>query len=153
MKKKITPKLIELARELSLAGFTHRQIAKSLNISPTTLYANADIMNTIKEAEDILRINIANDIRNSSGKGEVSAQIFLSKRLNLFTTSYKMPQIKTVESALTQISRINSDLASGLIPQELANNLIKNCLAFVNAFEVNELAKEIEEIKERLDKK
>ena len=146
MKSKITPKLIKDAKEYALSGFTHRQIAKSLNISPTTLYKNVDIMNTINKAEDELRRDIAQDIRTSSNNGEVSAQIFLSKRLNLYSTTYKMPQIKTVKTALTQISRINSDLANGVLPVELANNLIKNIDLFLKAFEVNELEKRIEQL-------
>jgi len=151
MKKKVTPEFIAEARDLSLSGFTHLQIQKSLGISHTTFYAHPELIDTIREAEQELRLDIVNDIKSSSNNGEVAAQIFLSKRLNLFTTSYKMPQIKTVKSALVQISRINADLANGVLPPELASSLIKNIDTFIKAFEVSELAKEVENIKELLE--
>jgi len=151
MKKKITPELIAIARDLASSGFSHLQIMKSVGISSAAFYRNIELVTTIREAENELRQQIALDIKSSSQNGEVSAQIFLSKRLNLYGTSYKMPQIKTVKSAMNQISRINSDLANGVLPPELANNLVKNIEVFVRAHEVNELALEIEAIKERLD--
>ena len=149
MKKKVTPEFIAEAKELALSGFTHLQIQKSLGISHTTFYAHPELIATIREAEQELRLAIVNDIKSSSNNGEVAAQIFLSKRLNLFTTSYKMPQIKTVKSALTQISRINADLANGVLPPELANNLIKNIDTFIKAFEVSELEKRIEALEDK----
>ena len=148
MKKKITPALIAEARELAKDGFSHLQIAKSIGVASSTLYADSEMMDTIYEAEMELRKEIANDIRNSSNNGEVSAQIFLSKRLNLHHTSYKMPQIKTVKSAMSQISRINSDLASGALPTELATSLIKNIETFIKAHEVNVLEERIISLEE-----
>lgn len=149
MNKKIKPEQITKAREYALNGFTHRQIAKSLGISHSTLYANSDIMDTIRKAEDDLREKIANDIIHSSSKGEVSVQIFLTKRLNLFSVSYKMPQIKSISSALTQLARINADLASGELPIELANNLIKNIELFMKAYEIHELEERITILEKR----
>ena len=143
MKKKITPELIAKAREFALMGFSHLQICSSIGISSSTFYADSDMTDTIKEAEAELRAKIAKNIQDSADVGEVSAQIFLSKRLNLYGTSYKMPQIKTVSSALEQIARINKDLANGMLPPELANNLIKNIDTFVKTFEVSELEKRI----------
>ncbi len=143
MVKKVTPKLIAKAKEYALCGFSHLQIAKSVGIANSTLYADSNLMDTIREAESELREQIANDIKASSGSGEVSAQIFLSKRLNLYQTQYKMPQIKSVKTALTQISRVNSDLADGTLPPELANNLIKNIETFIKAYEVSTLEERI----------
>ncbi len=148
MKKKITPTLIAEARELAKDGFSHLQIAKSIGISSSTLYADSDMMDTIRGAEDELRREIANDIRNSSNNGEVSAQIFLSKRLNLHHTSYKMPKVISVSGAMSQISRINSDMAAGLLPLELGNTLIKNLETYLKAFEVNELEQRIISLEE-----
>lgn len=139
MKKKITPKLIAEAREFALSGFSHLQIMKCIGISNSAFYKNEELLHTIREAEAELRQQIADDIRNSSNMGEVSAQIFLSKRLNLYHTSYKMPQIKSVKTALTQIARVNADLANGNIPPELASSLIKNIETFIKAYEVSDL--------------
>ena len=150
MKKKVTPKLIAEAREYALSGFTHRQICLSVGISPATFYKHIDLVNTIRQAEDDLRRDIAEDIKTSSNNGEVSAQIFLAKRLGLYSTSYKMQQIKTTKAALSQISRINADLASGIIPQELAAALIKNIEIFLKAFELNEIDIRVSEIEEQL---
>jgi len=61
-----------------------------------------------------------------------------------------MPQIKTVKTALTQISRINSDLASGELNAELANNLIKNISLFLKAFELNDIEKRLIELEENI---
>lgn len=149
-KSKVTPKLIAEAKELALNGFTHRQIAQSLRISPTTLYKSVDLMDTIRDAEDDLRRDIAEDLKTASNNGEVSAQIFLAKRLGLYATSYKMPQIKSTKTALAQISRINSDLASGVIPFELASTLIKNIEVFLKAHEAYVTDVRIAEIEQQL---
>lgn len=150
MKKKINAEVVAKAREYALQGFTHLQIAKSIGVSSSTLYADSEMMDTIRSAEDELRRTIAQDIQNSSRNGEVAAQIFLSKRLNLFSASYKLPQIKTIGSALNQIARINSDLANGVLPVELANNLIKNIECFMKAYELNDLEKRIEELEKEV---
>ena len=110
-------------------------------------------MDTIRDAEDELRRDIAEDLKTASNNGEVSAQIFLAKRLGLYATSYKMPQIKSTKSALAQISRINSDLASGVIPFELASTLIKNIETFLKAYEVNILQEELQELKDQFEEK
>ena len=149
-KLKITPKFIAEAKGLALNGFTHRQICQSLKISPTTFYKHTNLVDTIREAEDDLRRDIAEDLKTASNNGEVSAQIFLAKRLGLYATSYKMPQIRSTKTALAQISRINSDLASGVIPFELATTLIKNIEVFLKAYEVNVINDRLQEIEEEL---
>ena len=88
MKSKITPKLMTKAGKLAKNGFTVSQIAKSLLVSRSALYSNQDIMDTIKEAQSELRESIANDILLSSKSGEVASQIFICKRLNLFSNEY-----------------------------------------------------------------
>ena len=142
---------LDFVKDLALSGFTHRQIAKTLNISPTTLYKRTDIMDTIKAAESELRIKVANDIKKSCESGEVAAQIFLSKRLNLFSVSYKLPQVKTIKAALTQINKINSDLAAGLIPYELAAALIKNLEIYIKGYELSELENRLTKLEEALN--
>jgi len=152
-KTKITKALKEKAKECALSGLTHAQTAIALGISRSTLYTKnyIDILDTIKEAENDLRIDVAQDLRTASNNGEVTAQIFLAKRLNLFSASYKMPQIKSVKTALTQISRINADLASGLIPLELSNSLIKNISEYLKAYELSKLSESVSEIQAQLD--
>ena len=151
--KKVTPEFIERAEQLALRGFSHSQIYKHLNIASSTFYSNAELVSTIRKAEDTLRIDIADDLKTASNNGEISATIFLAKRLGLFATSYKMPQIKSIKTALTQISRINQDLANGTLPSELASALIKNISEFIKAYEVTELAQSIAEIQEQLNDK
>ena len=146
MAKKIKVNL-KTVKKLASCGYSNLQIAEAVGISKTYLYNTVAITDTIKEAQAELRQKIAQDLIDRSETDSTStASIFLSKRLNLFATTYKMPQIKSVKSALTQISRINSDLASGSIPPELANNLIKNIETFIKTFEVSELEKRIERL-------
>ncbi len=151
--KKVTPEFIERAKDLALRGFSHNQIYKHLGIASSTFYSNPELMSTIRSAEDDLRIDIADDLKTASNNGEVSASIFLAKRLGLFATSYKMPQIKSIKTALTQISRINTDLASGELPPELASALIKNIDSFLSAFQTNVQDKRIAEIEEMLSER
>lgn len=142
---------LEEVREYTLNGFSHSQTARALNISRSTLYVKSDIMDTIKKAEFELRQQVAKDILSSSNGGEVTAQIFLSKRLNLFSVSYEMPQVKDMKTALQQINIINQDLASGEIPSELANNLIKNIGLFIKTYESSELEKKLDNLEEKLN--
>ena len=151
-KKKIYD--LEMVKSLAMSGHTHLQIAKALNISKTTLYARSDISDAIKEAETDLRQKVAQDLLDRSGSDLSSASsIFLAKRLNLYSTTYHMPQIRSVKSALTQISRVNSDLASGTIPSELASALIKNIQTFLSAYETNELEIRVEQIEKTLQER
>jgi len=151
LKKKITPKLIADAKDLSLKGFSHTQIMKCTGISRTAFYADANLLNTIYKSEAELRKKISDAPVSKIEDGSETSIIYLAKRLSLFHTSYVMPQIKSTKTALEQISRINSDLASGILPPELATSLIKNIEVFLKAFDASELEQRLtalEEIKE-----
>ena len=143
---------LEEVAALAASGMSTRQIAAALGIARSTLYKKADIVDTIKDQQQQLRLKVAKDLlkRSSSDLGS-SATIFLAKRLGLYSCEYDMPQIRSIKSAVKQISRVNSDLAAGTVTSELATHLISNLTAYIRAYEVSELAESVAAIQQQLD--
>ena len=148
-KIKLSKSMVNTAKKLALKGFTHKQICQSVGIGYTSLYSKtyAELLKAIKEGEHELRLQVTDAILDTMEE-DTTLKIFLSKRLSLFHTSYRLPPIKSTEQALRELSKLNTALSEGEIPIELHSALSKNITEWVQTTKVTDLEKRIIAIEE-----
>jgi len=145
MKKKITKKLIAEAAEFAKTGFSNKQIMSAVDLSSSAFYANQELTDTVKKNRMELRKEIAKSLTESAlDRNDTTVQIFLSKRLGLFQSSYKKGSLKTVGDAVSELSKLYK--SSDDMPLELINATAKILNDFVKMIEVSELEIRIEKL-------
>lgn len=141
---KITKDLIKKAGELAEAGFSHKQIYESQQISKAAFYANKDLVDTVKKAEEELRNKVSKALLNTAVGGDTTALIFLAKRLNLYSNPIDI-DVKDSKTALEGLSKlINADL-----PIEQKNSLKGIIESYLKGFESVELEERIKKLEEQ----
>ena len=152
-KTTITSTLIAQAGDLASAGYNNTHIAQTLDVSTSTLRNNKSLKSVLLASRATLKDKVSKAVIKSIEDGETITVLSLAKRYSLFSSDYTLSRPKTTKQALAQITKINQDTASGEIPIELAQFLIKNTLSFIKALETidhNERLERIERfIKER----
>jgi len=142
MKPKITTKAIATAQELASKGFSHKQIMEALGISRTAFYTNENLINTVKQAQDDLRTRVADAlIEKAVSLEDTASLIFLSKRLNLFSSDANI-NLKTPQDALESLER----LGNANIPIEQTNALRAIIGDYFKAYETTQLETRLNEI-------
>lgn len=93
-------------------GFSHKQIMEALNISRTAFYTNKNLINTVKASQDDLRGRVADALlAKACDLGDATSLIFLSKRLNLFSSDVNI-NLSTPKDALKALEQLaNSNLS------------------------------------------
>lgn len=135
---KITPETIKAAYELAANGINNKQIIEALNISKSAFYANVDLMDAIKKAKSELRSKVSNALLEKATTGDTTAQIFLAKRLNLFSEDMSI-DLSSPQTALNSLEEI----ANANISLEHKNSLKGIVSDYIKAYEIIELEKRI----------
>lgn len=146
-KPKINDNVIKEAFELAKAGFNDKQIQEAFGISKSLMYANLELMDTIKGARRELRQNISQSLlSNAVDLNNPTVQIFLAKKLRLFDDTFDSINLKSSDDVLKVISRIFKAVSDGTISDDKANQLKSLLDTFTKAYEVNELDKRITQL-------
>ena len=94
-KPKINDNVIKEAFELAKAGFNDKQIQEAFGISKSLMYANLELMDTIKGARRELRQKISQSLlSNAVDLNNPTVQIFLAKKLRLFDDTFDSINLK-----------------------------------------------------------
>lgn len=144
----ITDEIIAQAEALAGAGYNNTQIAQTLELGASTLRNNKALKSVLLQARATLKEKVTKSVLANLEAKEINTTLILMKRYNLFGVDYKISRPKSPQQALQQITKINQDLASGSVPSDLAQQLIKNTLSYIKAFEAVEIHADILEIKE-----
>jgi len=149
---KLTKRMLNRAYELAFKGFSHKQVCESVGINRTSLYHEnyKDLYDIIKKGEQDLREEVTNTILMTLSD-DTSMRIFLSKRLNLFHSEYKLPKITTADQALREISNLNIALSEGTIPIELHSSLLKGINDYLKSYEVTQLEERLTKIEKAIE--
>ena len=94
-KPKINDNVIKEAFELARAGFNDKQMQEAFGISKSLMYANLELMDTIKGARRELRQKISQSLlSNAVDLNNPTVQIFLAKKLRLFDDTFDSINLK-----------------------------------------------------------
>ncbi len=146
-KPKINDNVIKEAFELARAGFNDKQMQEAFGISKSLMYANLELMDTIKGARRELRQKISQSLlSNAVDLNNPTVQIFLAKKLRLFDDTFDSINLKSSDDVLKVISRIFKAVSDGTISDDKANQLKSLLDTFTKAYEVNELDKRITQL-------
>jgi lysozyme family protein len=144
MKKKITDELIQKASELASKGFSHKQIMEAVGIGKTAFYKNANLMVAIKSSQDDLRGRVADALlQKACDLGDATSLIFLSKRLNLFSSDVNI-DLSTPKDALKALEQ----LANSNLSLEHLNALRGIVSDYTKLYEVTELEERLAKLEQ-----
>jgi len=149
----ITQEQILQAGELAGTGYNNVSIAQVLEISTSTLRNNKSLKSVLLKNRATLKEKISKAVIKNVEDGETTTALSLAKRYSLFSTDYTLSRPKTTKQALAQITKINQDTASGEIPIELAQFLIKNALSFIKALETVDHNERLERIEKLIEER
>jgi len=148
-KSKVTPELIATAQELARAGFNDKQIQESLKISKSLMYSKMELMDTIKEARQELRMNISQSLlTNAKDLNNPTVQIFLAKKLRLYDDTFDSITLKNSDDVIKVVSKLFTAVSNGSISDDKANQLKSIIDTYTKAYELNELENRITKLEE-----
>ena len=144
---------LEEVRTLASKGYNVTMICSAIGMSRSYAYSKKHILDTIKAGADEARQKIMNDLMNRSETDMgATASIFLAKQLKLFDEYYPTSTPKTVKEAMQKIQDIYVSVSRNELSSDKADKLVHYLEVYIKAFEVNDLAIEVEKIKEQLEK-
>jgi len=146
-KPKVTKELLEVAYDLSIKGFNDKQIIEAIKISKSLFYINMELLDTIKRGRRELRLLVSQSLLNNAiDINNPTAQIFLAKRLNLFSEdiSIDLSSPKTAIKSLECIANANISI-------EHKNSLKSIIGEYLKAYEVVELEERISVLEKNQD--
>jgi len=144
---------LEEVRTLASKGYNVTMICSAIGMSRSYAYSKKHILDTIKTGADEARQKIMNDLMNRSETDMgATASIFLAKQLKLFDEYYPTSTPKTVKEAMQKIQDIYLKVSRNELSSDKADKLVHYLEVYIKAFEVNDLAIEVEKIKEQLEK-
>lgn len=146
-KSKINSEVVAKAFEYAKSGFNNKQIYEALGISKSTLYANSDLMDSIKKGQSELRSEVSSSLlKNAIKLDNPTVQIFLAKRLRLFDETFDTFSLKTSKDIVKAFSELFIAVGNGVISEEKARQLQCILESTMKAYEVNELEQRVEEL-------
>lgn len=138
---------------LASKGYSVTMICEAIGISRAYAYKNKDVIDTIKASHTKARQRVVDDLFSRSESDQsATATIFLAKQLRVFDAPFPTSTPKKPADAVAKISNIYTAVAKGDLDAEKGTHLVGYLEKYLKAYEVNHLAKELEDITKVLKK-
>lgn len=146
---KITDKVIATARKLAMNGLNNMQIHNAIDIHSSRFYRSPELVKVVREARDELRETIAESLIAQVKDRDVTASIYLSKRLNAFDYGVDIPKVTNAREALAALSIVAEAEATGQIDESKSKRLEGIINSFLKGYELVALEERIEALESK----
>ncbi len=146
-----TKTIMQAITDLAAKGLSRQAVLRSLSgqIDNMAFTRYKECLTAYLTGRDILAARIAEDIVAASCTSYMDRKL-LSEKLNLFTSGFELPEIKSVPSALKAIATVAELYAKGHVTDTQAQTIAKLAGQYVELNSQTELRKEVNEIKKML---
>lgn len=149
----ITKEMIDEVERLAGLGLNELQISESIGMGYSTFQRNKEHFGeAIKKGKAALRAMVSEALISKMGGGDITALIFIAKRLNLFQSSIMSQPPKTINQAMKELGKVYSSLASGEIGDSQADRLSAILDKLIKGIELHDLDERLRIIEERVKK-
>lgn len=149
----ITQQMIDEVERLAGLGLNELQISESIGMGYSTFQRNKERFGeAIKKGKATLRATVSGALISKMSGGDVTALIFIAKRLNLFQPSITSQPPKNIGQAMKELGKIYSSLANGEIGDSQADKLTAILDKVIKGIELHDIDERLRIIEERVKK-
>ena len=133
--------------ELSYKGFINKDIATSLNISQSKLYADKKIMESIHNGRERLKDDVSQKFYDSLSDSPQNLQ-FLVKRLGLFNCPIRITKPSNTKNALGNLANAIVQYSDGTITESQIKTIEATLNSFIKGYDATVLEERIVALEE-----
>lgn len=149
----ITEEMIDEVEKLAGMGLNESQISESIGMGYSTFQRNKERFGeAIKKGKATLRTRVSDALLAKMDTGDITALIFISKRLNLFQSSIMTKPPQTIKQAMKELAIVYAAHARGEITEGQADKLSAMLDKFIKGIELSEFDDRLKALEEKLRK-
>lgn len=147
----ITAEMLQECERLAALGLNEKQISESLGMAYSSFQKHkARFREVLKKGRQSLRERVSTKILNAIDEDNITAQIFVAKRLGLFQASINATAPDKAIQVSGELSRVYQMVSDGSITADHGEKLSSLLSKISSTIETVELEKRIEQLEQTL---